>query len=367
MLIVPEFLSGPRGVLFRRSLVFSPHSNCSKIFYTLFPPCQGLSIFDIPIRTDINFANISACHSAMITPEHIDLLKQYFSTSQRFLLIFGREATFDQIASATALYLSLREHDKDVSLLTPELVRTEFASLVGIQDASQQLGNKNLQISFDYQEEMVDKVSYNIDEDSQKFHLVIQPKRGGKPLDTKTVEFSYTGADADVILTIGVGDLEDLEQLYTGYEDFYANTPLISLHSFETPFGTTKIATEGMASFSEVMSYVLQQTGMTIDGDIATNLLSGIEDATENFRSLSATADTFEIASQLLRTGARRIVKNKKEHASTNGFAEAFAKVGKALPSRMDQSSAIQNSGQGQKSKTKHQPKIMQPSSENLG
>jgi hypothetical protein len=264
----------------------------------------------------------------MITPEQIELLKQYMQPSQRMLVVFPPTATFDQVASATALYLGLKEAGKDVSLLTPELVRAEFSSLVGIQDAGQNLGNKNLQVSFSYQEEMVDKVSYNIDEEHQKFYLVIQPKKGGKPLDTKTVEFSYTGADADLIFLVGVNDLETLEQLYIGYEDFYANTATVSLNSFETPFGTVRLTTDGSASFSEVTAFLLQELGVQIDSDIATNLLGGVEEATDNFRSLAATADTFEIVSRLMRAGARRVTRNKNT-STGNGFAQAFAQVNK--------------------------------------
>jgi hypothetical protein len=288
----------------------------------------------------------------MITPEQIDLFKQYVQSAQRVLILFPVNATFDQVASSTALYLGLREIGKDVSLLTPELVRTEFASLVGIQDATQNLGNKNLQVSFDYKEEMVDKVSYNIDEEHQKFHLVIQPKRSGMPLDAKTVEFSYTGADADVIFLIGVHSLESLEQLYIGYEDFYVNTPTVSVNSFETSFGSIKLTTEGSASFSEVMAYLLQEAGVQIDSDIATNLLGGIEEATDSFKSLAATADTFEIVSRLMRSGARRISRAKPS-AQANGFAEAFA--------RSTKTAAVSGSANGSKSKPKINSKMIRP------
>jgi len=45
---------------------------------------------------------------------------------------------------------------------------------------------------------------------------------------------------------------------------------------------------------------------LSIDADIASNIMLGLETATDNFRSLKTTADTFEAAALALRSGGRR-------------------------------------------------------------
>ena len=48
-----------------------------------------------------------------------------------------------------------------------------------------------------------------------------------------------------------------------------------------------------------------------MDIDTATNLAAGIEEGTNSFQSSEVTASTFEIFAGLLKTGARRISKEK--------------------------------------------------------
>ncbi len=269
----------------------------------------------------------------MITPDTIQLLKDHISSAQSVLILFPSDAKFDQVASSMALYLGLDQLGKQVAAFSPAPVTVEHSSLVGIDKVATQIGNKNLQVSFEYEEERVDKVSYHIDEEAKKFHLIIQPKKGQRPLTTDNVEFSYTGAEADLIILIGVRSLDDLEQLYIGYEDLYNSATTISINTYETPFGSVKVNISGSASYSESLAYILQELGAEITSDMATNLLMGIEEATDSFHSLSTTADTFEIVSQLMRAGARRKTRTKASASqSVNGFAEAFSRVSKPTP-----------------------------------
>lgn len=274
----------------------------------------------------------------MLTPDQLQLVKQSVTEAQSILVFFAAPAPFDQAASAISIFLGLRDLQKNVHLLSPKAPASELEKLSGIDQVSSKIGNKNLQISFEYQEDMVDKVSYHIDEEDHKFHLIVQPKKNAQPLDASKVEFNYTGADADLIFLVGVNNLESLDELYYGYEDMFKDATTISVNSFDTDYGTIKLDTSGSPSFSEATAYILQEIGIEINGDIATNLLAGIEEQTNSFQSLSTTADTFEIVSKLLRSGARRINRQpvkvpapapntvRQIPSSTNGFADAIAR-----------------------------------------
>jgi hypothetical protein len=169
------------------------------------------------------------------------------------------------------------------------------------------VGNKNLQISFGYQPELVDKVSYHIDEETQQFNLIIQPKKGFKPLDPKTVQFAQTGAEADLLITVGVHQLSDLGDVYAMYADLFESAPILSVNSFATDFGTIKLTTNGVSGYSELLTQILFVEFESLGSSVATNFLAGISEATQSFQSLSTTADTLETAAKLLRNGAQRI------------------------------------------------------------
>ncbi len=249
----------------------------------------------------------------MISTEQTNQLRELLAVAHNVLIIFPDSASYDQVAIASALFMVLRQDNKDVRLLSPMPMvdHPQFQSfaptLVGLSDATSEIGNQNLTVSFEYNEESVDKVSYHIGEESQRFYLTIKPKRGAPPLDTRGVEFSYTGAEADAVILVGVQQLDSLGQLYFGYEDLYKNSPVISINTFEPEFGLIKLDTSGAASQSEVVTKLLLDLQLTIPSDSATNLLSGIEVATDGFRSMSATAQTFEMVAKLLQLGARRM------------------------------------------------------------
>lgn len=257
-------------------------------------------------------------HIHMLTPDQVQMIQHVTAEAKTILVLYSSEANLDQVSSAVALHRGLQTLGKNSSLLSPLKPGREFDVIDGIDHTSAELGNKNLEISFDYQEDMVDKVSYNIDDEAKKFRLVIQPRRGAKPLVANTVGFSYTGAEADLMFLIGVPNLDSLGGLYSGFESLYEDVTIVSINTYETPFGSIKVNTAGAASTSEVMAYLLQELRVEMSGDIATNLILGIETATDRLQSLATTADTFEIISKLLRAGGRRVTRKKTGLTAAN-------------------------------------------------
>ena len=126
-------------------------------------------------------------------------------------------------------------------------------------------------------------------------------------MDPESVEFSYAGADVDLLFLIGVHDLETLDQLYFGYETLYENSYVVTLHNFKPEIGTTQFDLSGTSSMSETMVDLIESLGMQFDEAMATSLLMGIEQTTNHLQSLTTSAETFEKVAQLLRAGARRI------------------------------------------------------------
>lgn len=245
----------------------------------------------------------------MLQDEQISQAHGLLDTAQTVVVALKAEPSFDQMMSALGLTQALLASGKDVVLACPswDKVASDLHDVEGVDLIRGELGNRNLVISFPYLEESVDKVDYDIDEETKQFFLVVRPKRGGKPLSSDSVHFTYSGADADVLILVGIHDWDVLQHLYAGYEQFFANTPTISLHTFETTLGTLKLSFGDVGSFSDGITQLLMELQLGLDAQAATNLLAGIEQATRGLSSLAVTAETFDRVAWLMRFGARRI------------------------------------------------------------
>ena len=241
----------------------------------------------------------------MSTQEQIGQAAKLITEANEILVVMGVGGGLDHQATATALYLALKAAGKQVWLVSPELPNSD-ERIFGLDQISTESGRQNLLIAFDYQEDQVDKISYHIGEETKKFYLTIKPKKGSLPLDTKAVQLSYTGAECDLIITVGVSNLEHLSGIYLENEELFKNKPLLSLNEYETQFGTLKLSSVGFSSLSELSYQLLVQAQLGLDAQSSSNLLLGIEVQTKGLQGANAGAETFAAVAELLRAGAAR-------------------------------------------------------------
>lgn len=253
----------------------------------------------------------------MIDQHKLAVFKQLFDQAQSVMIIYAPDALRDHLFAATALYKTFKQSsNKEVALLSSENLSGVEQDIVYLDETKTEIGHKNLCITLDYSAESVEKITSAIDEVAKKLHLTIKPKNGNAPLSKENISFSYTGAQADMVILVGVDDLESLEQLYLGYENLYQNTALVSINSYETSFGNLKLDILGSSCVSEYTAELIRGLNYELDHEVATNLLAGIDEETENLESYLATADTFEIVSFLLRGGARRFAREAQNDNS---------------------------------------------------
>lgn len=255
-------------------------------------------------------------------------LASHLDNAQTVVVVVTSQANRDTLAAASALSQSLLKHQKVVRFVAAQPKKLqEQQHITGLEALQGELGNQNLSISFPYAPEQVDKVSYHIGEETNRFYLTIKPKSGSEPINYSDVEFAYTGTTADLFILVGVNALEDLEQLYFGYEDTYKDTPIIAVHTHGVSYATLSIDAGSLSSMSEAVAEVIQTLELPLDSDIATNVLTGIETATRNFSSYAATADTFATVSTLMRAGARRVRVDDTQAEEKQPTQKSTAKV----------------------------------------
>ncbi len=250
----------------------------------------------------------------MLDDSQLSQLKNLSETASNHLVLYDVSAKDSILAAASGWYLALKERGVDVSLAA--LKKPTNKRLNGLKATETDLGKQNLTISFDYHEEAVDKISYHIGQETKKFYLTIKPKKGHKPLEAKTVEFAYTGFEADIIYVFGVSKLEDLDKLYFGYEEQFKQIPLVAFHTQGLDYGTIKIYNQAPA-LSEDVFRLLTRLVWPITPDAATDLLYGIEAETKGLTSPLATAETFDAVARLMKLGAKRVWLKKKRPRPT--------------------------------------------------
>ena len=243
----------------------------------------------------------------MISQPQVLQIKDFLDTAQSVLVLIGPNSDLDVLAASSALFLSLEQSGKDVVYASPDLPPSPNQNLVGIDRVQTEINNRNLIMSFDYNETAVEKVSYHIGEETNRFYLTVQPQKGHQPLNKDSVEIGYVGAEADLIFLVGIHDYESLEHLYVGNERLFADTTVIALNNFEAAVGDVRLNTAESINMSGAVAEIIRQANLQVSGDAATNLLLSIEETTDSFRSLSITPELLETAAWLMRQGARRV------------------------------------------------------------
>lgn len=234
-------------------------------------------------------------------------------------IILPSNPTGDATAAATALYLALHKMGKNVTLACS--TKPNY-NLTALDKISSQLVNSgdSLVVSFPYQEGAIDKVDYNIQ--GTNFNLIVSPRPGFAKLNPNQVKYSYTGAKLDFVIIIDTPTLNSLGEIYASYEKEFQGKDIINIdrHLTNSFYGTVNYVNKASSSICELMLKLLQQLGVELDRDIATNLYAGIAASTNNFSSYSVTADTFDSVSQLLRAGAMKKSLKKTDMPTGNSF-----------------------------------------------
>lgn len=230
-------------------------------------------------------------------------LKSKVSESKSIMIVTADKPNFDCIASSLSLYLALKNAGKNVVIASNSDPIVRDSHLVGLDKIKTDIGNTNLVITFDHQEDSIEKVSYNVEDG--KFNLVIQPKSGYTMPEKENLTFSHTGANADLVIVIGASSIAGSGEILSREEELLKSASIANISNRPGTFGTMNIV-DPNSSLSELVTAVIQELKLKLNQDSANNLMRGIEDATDNLASPNMTADTFEALAILYRAGARR-------------------------------------------------------------
>jgi len=232
--------------------------------------------------------------------------KDMVIAAQDVVVITRANPNKDSMGASLALMLGLLSLGKKSTVICPDPMTVELSNFVGADKVSREFGKKNFVISFDYVDGSIEKVSYNIE--NKKFNLVVEHRPGHEPIRADSVQYSYQGVDADLILTVDTQNFGQLGAIYSQNKNIFASKQIINIdcHDENTNYGVLNLVDPGSSTTTELVAELMATMGVKLTADIATNLLQAIYDATNNFQNPNVTSMAFEVASVCLKAGGKR-------------------------------------------------------------
>lgn len=241
----------------------------------------------------------------------LNLEQQIFNQikkSKSILIIFSANQEGDALASSLALFLFLKSQDYDVSIVGADFDQTKnnFSFLPGYNEIQNSLNNlRRFIVSVDISQAKVSQIKYLVDDNTLNF--IISPSEGWfspKDVSARAGKFKY-----DLIITVGLRDLESLGTLYDENIEFFYKTPIINIddQASNEEYGQINFIDLSAVAISEIIFYLFKNGGQEkISADVATCLLAGIIQKTKNFKTTNLTPRSLLITSQLISEGANR-------------------------------------------------------------
>ncbi len=225
-------------------------------------------------------------------------LVELFEKAKNVLVILSPEVNNDYGALAASLVEVFAGYNKKVELFSKQEIPLAARPLVKSDQIKTSIEPKSLVISFDWAKMQLDKVSYNLDGD--KFNLIIRSKSGA--LSANDASFSYKGSDWDLLVTVGISDINQLVNL--GFDqDSFNRTPSINFDNSEsnTNFAKLNVVNPKSEGLCTLAVNTFKEAGIKLPTRAAETMLYGIRVATNNFTAITDPA-TFEAAAYCKRS-----------------------------------------------------------------
>jgi hypothetical protein len=250
---------------------------------------------------------------AKYDPQLTDL-KNQLASAKRVLIALPAQTTIDKVAAALTLMLTLKASGKETVTLTTDTLKVSHTNLFGIGEIKSTLPQSSSGNFIVTLEGVVDTTTNTVPAlekldwypEGKNLNLVFHTTQGQK-FEPFNLTHKYEGGNSfDLIFVIGASSLNDLGEIYSQNNALFTGKIIINLDNSptNTNFGTINILDQQARTISEMIFQVLQGLGLSLDADSATNLVSGIYDATQNL-TVNPKPDTFMALGGLMQLGGK--------------------------------------------------------------
>lgn len=239
-------------------------------------------------------------------------VKNLLPTAKSILIALPTGSDIDKLASGLSLYLTLRQQGKEVFIFCEDTLRVGQAHLYGIDHIQNQIpksGGGNLVLtlegvaSSDGTVPSLQKLDWYAENNNLNLVFNVMPGQMFQP--TRIVPH-YQGSTFSLIFTLGATSLSSLGSISN--QQIFTGTHIVNIdnQATNTSFGQTNIVDPNASSISEMATFIIQNLGLPLDTDSASNLLAGIFDSTANLTSPKVNPDTYLSIANLLKAGGKK-------------------------------------------------------------
>ena len=228
--------------------------------------------------------------------------------SDSILICLPKNPSGDAIASSLAVFLILEKLGKKATLVCPTAIPENFLFLPASQNIIHKLeGVKEYVISLGVERKNLEQLRYEVND--HHLNIFITAKNGDleKRLENENIKLEPAKFKYDLVMVLGVQDIENLGNVYDENSELFFETPIINIdhHPSNEYFGKVNLVEITASSTAEIITaiYPLLREDV-LDEKIATLLLAGIISSTESFQNKNTTPNSLTAAASLIAAGA---------------------------------------------------------------
>ncbi|MBI3109690.1 hypothetical protein HYZ06_01475 [Candidatus Daviesbacteria bacterium] len=240
-------------------------------------------------------------------------LKNLLPSAKNILIALPVGADTDRLAAALSLFLIFEAQGKEVSVVCEDSMRVAQAHLFGVDHVQKTLpqtegGNLTLTLegvaASDGTVPALEKLDWYAENNNLNLVFHVLP---GQTFQPARIVPRYQGSGFDLIFVIGAANLDSLGSIYRQNAQGYSGVHIVNIdNQNNTGFGSTNVVDTQASSVGEMVVNLILDLGLTMDADVASNLLSGIFASTDSLTNPKVNADTYMAVAQCLRVGGRK-------------------------------------------------------------
>jgi nanoRNase/pAp phosphatase (c-di-AMP/oligoRNAs hydrolase) len=237
--------------------------------------------------------------------ETITKINKVIDTAKQIALILPENVNIDKLCAAISLQNYLKQQGKTSQIFTSSKDLPKLDFLANQPKVFTNFGNSG-EFTIRIRGNNAKPKQLRYEKDSDDLLIFITPESG--KLTEQDVELLPASQDFDLFIMLGVTTLEDLGALHQGSPElFYQTTKIAISNNIEQEYYAAITWVEPTsASLTEQIGTWLEHDQRIDNETMATSLLAGIIEQTQSFRDPKTTPNTLELASKLVKHGAKQ-------------------------------------------------------------
>lgn len=239
-------------------------------------------------------------------------LKTKLAEQKNIIIALPALINIDRLSAGLALFLSLQQAGKEVSIISEGTVLVAHSNIFGIgkiQNSLPQISAGNFTLTLqgvvapDGTVPSLEKLDWFPKGEDLNLVFHVLP---GQTFQPKQIIPTYEGGGTNLTIIVGGSNLNDLGGIYTNNSSNFTNSYLVNIDNnpSNANFGKVNIVDPTTPALSEVISQVIQGLNLPLNQDIASNILAGIYFATNNL-TVNVTPETFVTVGQAMQAGGK--------------------------------------------------------------